>query len=119
VTDVAATLAAWGYPRALDAADLSGLWYELPEGIVWLVWVDGLDHTLAIHGCARPGRRRWLGRDENMTLLVETARELGAKRLYSPLPEIPEAKHLPVRAMRRYFRMRGWEQDALGPFLDL
>jgi hypothetical protein len=111
----------WGYPRPLSETDRAAIWCWVPEGLVWYVPL-GPPCPLswwAIHACRFPRAKRDLWSPEGAAELYARARELGATRLYSLIPEIPETAGLPVRGMRRYFRIRGWSLDALGAYRDL
>ncbi len=94
--------------------------------MLWFVPFPDQPDWMLVHGIGNPVARR---RGPVFTPYVVTAIEVlggyfGATRIYSPLPTIPElaqnAHLFPIKAMRRYLRMRGWHgEDGIGPYLDL
>ncbi|MEE8240089.1 MAG: hypothetical protein V3R16_02375 [Nitrospirales bacterium] len=109
----------WGYPRrVLPEEHKRGIWFEY--GHVALAWfLNGpLERSMQVHVAAVNGRHMTLGSERNMIAMGVIAELLGATRLYSVIPPGYEAG-LPAKAMARYLRIRGWEQDSWGSYIEL
>jgi len=131
----------WGtYPRDFWQVELDALWWRYGDTVVWFMdmpepWGD----CLQVHACSRRGSGP-VGTEEAMEALELVARESGAKRVYAVLPEdwswlsrevvargrgartVASAWQMPARhhkLMRRYLRIRGWESDDIGMYLEL
>jgi len=116
----AAEAMAWGYPRPIeeDEAERSA-WVRYGDDV--LVWFESceLPKTLALHGCATPSARGALGSPRAMIAVEVVAELLGAERLLAFAASPGGNSELPSRAMRRYLRMRGWQECEFGNFRDL
>lgn len=109
----------WGYPREIHEAEWhAGIWFAYRDrGLAW--FTRGPWSALAIHACADPESKRSMGDELGMSLLEGLAELLGAKRLYVLDPKGEEEADLPAEAMRRYLRIRGWQRDEYGSYLEL
>lgn len=110
----------WGYPREISEPEWqSGHWFAAwGRGIAWFTRGPEAD-SLAIHACADPESRRSLGDDRAMSALEAVAELLGARRLYALKPMCAEQADLPAAAIARYLRIRGWQRDEYGSYLEL
>ena len=128
---LAALVVKWGYPRKIEEVEIrDGYWvYDARgDGIMWFTWVDEEEAKgiLCVHGIGSPEARE---RGIVLTPWVVNAIEviaglMGATRVYSALPTVPEladkSKVFPIKAMRRYLRSLGFaEEDEIGPYIDL
>lgn len=120
---------AWGYPRKIEDCEISdGVWIrdERGGGVMWFTLLDLKRQYYCVHGIGDPEARK---RGQLMTPWLVTAIQvlggiLGAKRVYSALPTLPNlieySKVFPVKAMRRYLRKMGWDgEDEIGPYINL
>ena len=116
----AAEAMAWGYPRPIeeDEAERSA-WVRYGDDV--LVWFDTGPEpdALAVHGCAAEEARGALGSPRAMIAMEVVAELLGASRLYSVTGLVGQETRVPRKAMRRYLRMRGWQECEFGNFRDL
>lgn len=124
----AALAVAWGYPRPVTWAEIvEGRWFSTPDGIGWLV-LGCTEGTVHMHGIGRPGAPRVIS-PELTAAVIEAAREMGARRVYQPLPLqetlAPELDRLLAQAerapaLRELWRRAGWHKaDELGPYLEV
>jgi hypothetical protein len=118
----------WGYPRPITQVEKDeAAWFrdECGTGILWFMRIEDTDYV-QVHGIGNPEARK---RGQVMTPWVVTAIRviggiMGAKRIYSPLPEIPgfedATRAFPAKAIRRYLQHAGWDgEDELGPYISL
>jgi len=108
----AALAIAWGYPRVITHLEIvHGRWWDTPCGVGWMI--EGVHAgELHLHGIGRPGVRSVLSR-EWTAVVLETARQLRAKRVYAPLFGTNPA-------LERLLRRAGWvKSDGIGPYLEV
>lgn len=115
---------AWGYPRPIAPREVeTGYWFEDGRAICWFVTPlpDGPENMLAVHAIGDPEARRRvpIGDPRTMVAVEVIAELLGAHRLYSLIPREMVGGPMPIRAMRRYLRARGWAEDDLGCYKQL
>lgn len=111
---------AWGYPRPITSYEKTSRWFMandrlggLPKVIFW--FTDGpSDRSLCLHAITQPGTRLPQG-SVDLTLIV--AGLLDADRVHVALEG--DFPGVPVAALRRYLRIRGWKEDGLGVYKDL
>lgn len=125
---VSRTLQSWHYVRPVPLEELERAFVvglldtenEDVEALAWLVQGPEPD-ALAVHACRAPESQVEIGTAENLEGLKALAEVLGACRLYSHLPAAfaQSRPDIPIRAMRRYFRARGWKEDEHGPYVAL
>lgn len=109
----------WGYPRhILPQEHKSGIWFEYGE-VAFIWYLDGpYPESIQLHCASKPGRGFVLGSERNMIAVGVIAELLGATRLYSVIPAGHEGC-LPAKSMARYLRIRGWDHDHWGSYIEL
>jgi hypothetical protein len=110
----------WGYPREILPEEVrDGTWINYRDrGLVWFV-TGPVEDSVAVHAIAKPACGIPLGSPEAMHTLEVVAELLGAKRVYSMVPEWESNLGKTAKLMRRYLRMRGWEQTDIGVYKEL
>lgn len=110
---------AWGYPRPITAYEKASRWFMaaehlggLPDVLFW--FTDGpTDRSLCLHAITQPKTHLPQG---SLDLALTVAGLLDADRVHVILSELPG---VPVEALKRYLRIRGWKEDELGAYKDL
>jgi hypothetical protein len=117
----------WGYPRKIQDEEIeAGTWImalECPgSDAVGLAWfTPGPTQTppsVSLHAIGLPGHGM-IGTDRNLHALQVIAGLMGADRLYAILQPSDIPAGVPVGAMRRYLRMRGWHEDDWGAYCEI
>ena len=118
--EVAKLALEWGYPREIHEFELQdGAWVKYGEKV--LIWFTPgpEEDTVCLHVIGDPVHSKGLGSARNLMALETIAELLGANRLYALLSVEHTAQGVPVAAMRRYLRMRGWAENQWGAYRDL
>jgi hypothetical protein len=110
----------WGYPRDINQMEINSSLFARYGNLAIIWFMDGPEpESFQIHAVTSPLAGSVMGTLENVAKVKAVAEWMGAKRLYSLIPRCEATEHLPVEAMRRYFRIRGWEENQWGSYVDL
>lgn len=131
---VAQLVQGWGYPRTIDPSEIKhSRWWTLDREdseryesmIVGACWIHvmvapGAASHRALHAIGHPVIRRHetMLTPSMLRRIVVLGELTGGTRLYAHV--LPTSGNRPTAdVVGRYLRMRGWEQDDLGAYIEL